>query len=267
MRPYLSMFKLNFINNLQYRAAALAGLSTQIFFGLMFIMVFMAFFQSTDTNLPMNISELVTYIWLQQGFLILIYLTVKDKDIISMIQSGDVALELCRPQNIYFKWYAKIYSSKLASVLLRFPPLILFAFIVPAPFKMALPQSISSFLLFIITLLLASLLVTALVTLFHVLIFYTLEPTGVISMLAVIADIFSGMTVPLPFFPLFLRKIALLLPFHFISDFPFRIYTGNIPLNNIFLTLIQEVIWILIIIALGYFLSKNALKKVVIQGG
>ena len=34
MRQYLSFFKLKFAVGLQYKAAALAGLATQIFFGL-----------------------------------------------------------------------------------------------------------------------------------------------------------------------------------------------------------------------------------------
>ena len=100
MRPYLSIFKLRFITNLQYRTAALAGLCTQIFFGLVFIMVYLAFYESGTSDGSMELSQLVTYIWLQQGFYALIYLYYKDKEVINMIKSGDVAYELCRPQNI-----------------------------------------------------------------------------------------------------------------------------------------------------------------------
>ena len=40
MRAYLNYFKLRIITNLQYRAAALAGIGTQLFFGLTYIMLY-----------------------------------------------------------------------------------------------------------------------------------------------------------------------------------------------------------------------------------
>ena len=39
MRFYLSYFKLRFISGLQYRFAAIAGILTQFFFGIVIIMV------------------------------------------------------------------------------------------------------------------------------------------------------------------------------------------------------------------------------------
>ena len=64
MKSYLSYFRIRFITNLQYRMDAIAGITTQIFFGLIFIMVYLAFYESGGENLPMNYSELVTYLWL-----------------------------------------------------------------------------------------------------------------------------------------------------------------------------------------------------------
>ena len=52
MISYLNYFKLRFITNLQYRASALAGLSTQFFFGFVYIMVYIAFYQSGGKSLP-----------------------------------------------------------------------------------------------------------------------------------------------------------------------------------------------------------------------
>ena len=46
MLSYLKFFKLRFITNLQYRAAAIAGIATQIFFGFVFIFVYLSFYSS-----------------------------------------------------------------------------------------------------------------------------------------------------------------------------------------------------------------------------
>ena len=70
MRSYLSYFKLKFITGLQYRAAALAGMSTQLFFGFMYISIYIAFYESGSSNLPMKLDELINYIWITQSFFI-----------------------------------------------------------------------------------------------------------------------------------------------------------------------------------------------------
>ena len=69
MRTYLNYFKLRIITNLQYRAAALAGIGTQLFFGLTYIMLYIALYESnTGVNPPMNLQSLITYLWMQQTF-------------------------------------------------------------------------------------------------------------------------------------------------------------------------------------------------------
>ena len=44
MRQYLSFFRIRFVAGLQYRTAAFAGFFTQLFWGLMEIMMFRAFY-------------------------------------------------------------------------------------------------------------------------------------------------------------------------------------------------------------------------------
>ena len=54
MKKYFSFFRLRFAMGLQYRIAALAGISTQFFWGLMEIMIFRAFYQTDATAFPMT---------------------------------------------------------------------------------------------------------------------------------------------------------------------------------------------------------------------
>jgi ABC-2 type transport system permease protein len=66
MKSYLNLFKLRIITNFQYRAAALAGISTQLFFGFVYIMVYLALYESNKgVNPPMNLNTIVNYLWLQ----------------------------------------------------------------------------------------------------------------------------------------------------------------------------------------------------------
>ena len=86
-------------------------------------------------------------------------------------------------------------------------------------------------------------------------------------MFMVVSDILSGVTIPIPFFPSYLQKITNILPFRYVSDFPFRLYVGNISMNEGFNGLIVQLIWIIILVIIGNILMKKALKKAVIQGG
>ena len=59
MKKYLSFFRIRFLNALQYRAAALAGMVTQFFWGGMLLLLFAAFYRSDPDSFPMGFSELV----------------------------------------------------------------------------------------------------------------------------------------------------------------------------------------------------------------
>lgn len=266
MKSYLSYFKLRFITNLQYRADALAGISTQIFFGLIFIMVYLAFYESGG-NTPMEWQSLVNYLWLQQAFYALIYPFDRENELLDMIKNGNLAYELIRPQNFYLKWYIKILSKKIVSVLLRFIPVILLGIILPEPFHLSMPISLENFIIFILALIIGLFLVTSLVLLVHLLTMFTLDERGSMTIYSVVSEIFMGGTIPLPFFPAPLRKLAEILPFRFVGDFPFRIYSGSITTTEGHYLLVGSLIWTIIIIVIGYFISKVSLKKAVIQGG
>ena len=67
LSPYRAILSARFRMLLQYRAAALAGLWTQIFFGLVLLMIYEAFYRSTMLRQPMTFAEIVTYVWLGQA--------------------------------------------------------------------------------------------------------------------------------------------------------------------------------------------------------
>ena len=267
MRSYLSYFKLKFITGLQYRAAALAGIATQFFFGFVYISVYVAFYETGSGTVPMPLNELVSFLWLNQAFFALVYMWYKDKDILSMIKNGNVAYELCRPQDLYWMWYCKILGEKLSNVALRFLPVLLIACILPYPYHLDLSITIPRLLLFITSLALSTLLIVALVLLYHVICLFTLDEKGVVNIFMILSDVLSGLVLPIPFFPKWLQNISNFLPFRYVSDFPFRLYVGNIPLQEGLIGIIVQVIWIILLILIGRLITKKALKKAVIQGG
>ena len=97
----------------------------------------------------------------------------------------------------------------MVAAFLRSIPILLIGFLLPEPYKLSMPSSISSLIIFIIALLFACLLVTSLSMIMHLLTMYFLDARGVSSAYNVIADLFMGGIVPLPFFPKFLQNIQI----------------------------------------------------------
>lgn len=267
MKFYLSNFKLRFITELQYRASALAGVVTQFFFGLVFIMVFLAFYESGDSNAPITLSQTVSYLWLNQMLFSLIYLFYTDYEVVNQIREGTIAYELIRPKNLYFIWASKIIGTRLARVSLRILPVLIVAIILPEPYRLQPPSDITTFILFILGLIIGMFLMIAIVNLTNVITVATLDSKGVANIFKSIADILSGDGMPIAFFPLILKKIALILPFSYVSDFPFRIYTNQVTGYSILNGFIIQIIWIILLFIIGILILNKALKRAVVQGG
>ena len=96
MKAYWAVVSARFRTLLQYRGAALAGFGTQAFWGLIRVMIFTAFYASSDGSQPMTLRDTITYVWLGQA-LIAILPWNWDREVHDMIRSGQVAYELVRP--------------------------------------------------------------------------------------------------------------------------------------------------------------------------
>ncbi|MCJ7842000.1 ABC transporter permease [Lederbergia sp. NSJ-179] len=267
MNAYISVLRLKLQTGLQYRTAAFAGVATQFFWGFMYIMIFEAFYEHAIQSPPMSLKELITYLWLQQSFLAFVMLWFRDNELFELITTGNIAYELCRPCDIYGFWYAKLLAQRLASAILRSFPILIVAFLLPQPYKMTLPENGTTSLLFILALLLGLLLMISISMLIYISVFLTMSPTGSLLMFSIIGDFFAGLTIPIPFMPEWLQKIAYLLPFRFTADFPFRVYSGHISHGEAVEGICIQLIWLVLLVFIGQFCIKKALKRVVVQGG
>ncbi|MDR1692059.1 MAG: ABC-2 family transporter protein [Oscillospiraceae bacterium] len=267
MKPYFGIFRLRFINALQYRAAALAGIATQFAWGFMEIFAFAAFYRTDPGAFPMAFSETVSYIWLQQAFLALFMMWFWEGDIASSITSGSIAYEMVRPADLYVRWFCQASANRLARAALRCAPILLVAFLLPAPYRMSLPPSIGQFALFILSAALSLGVVVSFSMLIYISLFFTLSPSGVRLITAVLSDFLAGATIPLPFFPEPVRAVVELLPFASMQNMPLRVYTGNIAGADALRGLLLQIFWLMMLLLAGRLTMKKALNKVVVQGG
>lgn len=267
MKKYLSVFKIRFINSLQYRAAALAGLATQFAWGFMELLAFRAFYAADPSAFPMEFSQLASYIWLQQAFLASFAVWFFDADIFESITTGGIAYELARPLDLYGIWFAKNAGTRLSKTLLRCFPVLAVAALVPKPFGMGLPASVPAFLWFLVSMALAFFVVVSLVMLVYIASLKTVSPLGPRMFLGALGELFSGGVIPLPFFPDGVREVAELLPFASGQNVPLRIYAGSLAGGDMIRAVLLQLFWCAALIIGGMLWMRACEKKIVVQGG
>jgi len=267
MQKYVSFFRLRFLYGLQYRAAALAGIVTQFAWGALEILMFTAFYEADPSAFPMKFQELSSYIWMQQAFLALYMTWLLENEIFQAIQKGDIAYELCRPVNLYTMWFVRSTANRLSKAILRCFPILFIGILLPKPYGFTLPKDIATFFLFLITLLLALLVVVAFCMLIYVSAFYTVSAAGIRLLAVALVEFFSGAVIPLPFFPDSIRWIFELLPFGSMQNVPLRVYSGNLQGASLLRAIVLQVFWCIVLTYSGKVLMNKALKRVVVQGG
>ena len=264
---YFALFRMRFINALQYRAAALAGVATQFAWGFMEIFAFSAFYRSNPAAFPMEFSHTVSYIWMQQAFLALFMMWFWESDIAEAILDGSVAYELIRPMDLYGRWYCQSAANRLSRAALRCAPILLVGFVLPAPYRMTLPPDPAAFFLFLISTALALGVVVAFSMLMYISLFYTLSAYGVRALVGSLADFLSGAVIPLPFFPKRVLTVVELLPFAAMQNMPLRIYSGNVAGADTYRGIALQAFWLVALAAVGRVAIGRAIKRVVSHGG
>jgi ABC-2 type transport system permease protein len=140
--------------------------------------------------------------------------------------------------------------------------------LVAVPFLgMTLPASPGAALGFLFALLAAVLLSASLATAMAASLLWTLAGEGAWQLLAVSIWLFSGIMIPLPFFPDWLQPVLRALPFRGLMDVPFRIYTGHIPVSAALPTIMSVLAWAAALFGLGRILLARGTRKLVVQGG
>jgi len=258
---------MRFTGSLQYRSAALAGMSTQFAWGFMEIFAFAAFYRANPSAFPMEFSHTVSYIWIQQAFFALFNTFLAADDISESIESGSIAYEMVRPVDLYNRWFCQFTANRFAQTLLRCFPVLIVAFLVPEPYRLSLPPEFGTFALFLLSVILAVGVVAAMSMFTYISVFYTFSFRGARLVFGNLSMFLSGAVVPLPFFPAPLQTVAELLPFAAMQNMPFRIYSGNIAGEEALRGIALQMFWLLVLVAAGRFAMGRALKKVVVQGG
>jgi ABC-2 type transport system permease protein len=196
MKAYLAILKGRLSILFQYRAAAIAGLATQVFWGIVKVMILVAFYAQATGSSPISLEQAMAFTWIGQALLQLLPWNV-DKELEAQIKSGNIAYELIRPLDLYWLCFCRSMAMRLVPTLLRSIPLFTLAGLF---FGLISPVSWSAGAAFGISLLFSALLSSAIMTLVIVTLFWTISGEGILRLLPHVVVVFSCIVVTLPLF-------------------------------------------------------------------
>lgn len=136
-KPYFSLYRLKAMQETQYRAAALGGLVTQAFFGLLYVFLYTALFRGENQA---ELAETITYVWLQQMFFRV--LLMNDTELIQQVMTGGLAYAVLRPVDQYRFAFVRNMAQRHVNALMRLVPMIALQFLLPTAWRMQPPESL-----------------------------------------------------------------------------------------------------------------------------
>jgi len=254
--------------HLQYRAAAFANASIGVFWGLIQITMFTVFYTyGNPDSAALTLTQVVSYAWLIQIMLGLIGDINVSPELREKITSGNVALELCRPLDLYSHWFARVAANRVGRFPIRAAITLLVALIMPAAFGLSAPHSVMGFVLFLLSVGSAFLLCAAFTMLLTVIRLGLTWGEGPTYALAMFGQVLSGAYLPLMLWPDFLQGALMVQPFAGLLDIPLRLYVGAMAPGDALGAISLQLMWTVALIVLGKALMHRRISRLIVQGG
>jgi ABC-2 type transport system permease protein len=245
-----------------YPAATWAGAFTNTIFGFMQAYILLAVYEHRTDVGGYDVGDTVTYVWLAQALIMTVYIFGWE-ELALRIRDGSIATDLSRPVDPLRYWLAFDLGRAPYHLLFRgVPPFVVGAFVFdlhyPSP-GLALAFAFSVALAVVVSL--------GFRFLYNIAAFWLIDHRGILRLSVTVCLFFSGMILPLTFFPGWLRDVAEALPFAAILQVPVDVYLGKHTGADLAAALALQAVWAGVLLALARVALARGTRKVVIQGG
>ena len=245
-----------------YPAATAAGAFTNTIFGFVQAYILLAVFRHRSDVGGYDAADAVTYVWLSQALIMTVYM-FGWQELALRIRDGSIATDLARPLDPQRYWIAFDLGRAPYHFLFRgIPPFVVGAFV----FELRYPSP-GNAAAFFVSVALAVVVSIAFRFLYNAAAFWLLDYRGVVTLSIVVSLFFSGMILPLVFFPAWLKTLAHALPFQSLIQVPVDVYLGKHSGAGLVGVLALQAAWALALLGLGRVVLAAGTRKLVIQGG
>jgi ABC-2 type transport system permease protein len=263
MRLFLELAKRSFQRQIAYRAAAIAGLATNFFFGMLRIAVFIALYGTRQEVAGISLAGAITFTGLTQA-IIGFQSLFGWYEMMNSIYTGAVASDLLKPMGYFRFWLALDAGRAMAQLLLRGVTMMV---IYASLFGIVVPKGLTQWLAFSVSLMLAWWVCFAWRYLINLAGFWTPNALGIGRFGFILIYFFSGFLIPLRFFPDWLVQLCNFTPFPHMVNTVVEVYLGVLQGPQLVWALLAQVAWVVILVAACELTLRAGVRRLVILGG
>ena len=263
MRLYFAFARVGFINTLAFRLRYYTGIVTYFIYVSVYYFIWKAIYEHSTSIEGFDFPHLLTYIgvgWIIRSF----YFNNIDQDLAYQVIEGRLAMDLIKPVNIQFMYLARAAGESVFRLALLTVPSAAVLFWVYPLRGPAGPGHAGAFL---ISVLLSFLIVAAINFAVGTFALRLQSILGLMRAKFFLLELFSGLLLPMTFFPHVVQKILAVMPFEYISYVPMLIYLGKLDGAAVVRAIAMQIVWIAVLLAIGDGLWRWSTRKVIIQGG
>jgi ABC-2 type transport system permease protein len=263
LRLYWAFARVGFINTLAFRLRYYTGIVTYFIYVSVYYFIWKAIYQHSTSIEGFDFAHLLTYIgvgWIIRSF----YFNNIDQELAYQVIEGRLAMDLIKPVNIQMMYVARAAGESVFRLALLTVPTAVVLFLV---YPLRPPSSFGHAGAFLVSVSLSFMIVAAINFAVGTFALRLQSILGLMRAKFFLLELFSGLLLPMTFFPHMVQKILAVMPFEYISYVPMLIYLGKLNGASLGRAIAIQIFWVAILLALGDGLWRWSTRKVIIQGG
>jgi ABC-2 type transport system permease protein len=262
---YLAYARCSFRRQTAYPLANWTGVAVNLFFFLIHVQVYRAFFGARESVAGWKPDEAIVYLATCESLLMVlgVFPTQTGYDFAERVRSGDIAIDLVRPVSLWARSLAERFGAALYYALARGAIVFAAALLI---FRPALPRA-PELLWLALSLPLGVAVGGLLAFAAQSSAFWIENPRGAVQALTLLLWFFGGTMVPLDFYPPPLRAVSDVLPFRAAIYTPVALATGKLTGASLAFALAHQLAWTALLVAAAGALERRGLRRLIAQGG
>jgi len=262
-RSYGEFARVGFVNTLAYRLRYYTGIVTYFIYVSVYYFIWRAIYEHSTKIEGFDFAQILTYVavgWTIRS----VYFNNIDQDMAQAVLEGKLAMDLIKPVNVQFMYIAQAAGeAAFRLVMLTLPTAVVLLLVYP----LRKPASLVHFLAFFASVVLSFFIVAGINFAVGTFAIRLKSILGLLRAKYFLLELFSGLLLPISFFPQFFQKLLAVLPFEYISYVPVLLYLGKVNGWRILGALGLQLFWVIALLAIGHGMWHWSSRKITIQGG
>ena len=265
-KVYATFIRIAFLGMLAYRMRYYTGILTYVLFVSVHYFIWKAIFfghAPEETINGFTLQQMITYIavgWIARSF----YFSNIDEEIDELVRSGQVSVFLLRPVSFHLMLLSQAAGESIFRIIFFTGPITL---AILWFFPVSLPASTGAGLLFAGASVFSFFIMAEINFLIGIVAFFTRSIQGISRAKYMLMQLFSGLLMPIAFFPGWIQVILSYLPFQIITYVPLQLYLGKVASSSVPGIFLNQLIWSLALVGCSHLLLMKAMRKLTLQGG